>query len=93
MAAFKDPLIALLGLNAQPRFLGLAPLDPARLPVDLVDMNDRKAVRSPKACASVLFPDPGWPTIMMRFTAREAPAARSSSFGKMARIRSPTPGK
>jgi hypothetical protein len=43
MAAFEDPSFLLLGFLAQACLLGLAPLDPASLPMDLVDVDNRKA--------------------------------------------------
>src|SRR4028119_678660 len=41
--SFEDPLLAGFRLQAQPRLLVLASLDPARLPVDAVDVDDWQA--------------------------------------------------
>jgi hypothetical protein len=43
MAAFKDPVALLLRLEAKAGLFRLAPLNPARLPVDLVDVKHRQS--------------------------------------------------
>ncbi|QHR77776.1 hypothetical protein E4167_35560 [Pseudomonas veronii] len=42
MATFKNPLIASLGLVTKASLLISVSLNPSRLPMDRVDMNDRK---------------------------------------------------
>jgi hypothetical protein len=43
--AFEDPPLAGLGFEAQARFLGLATFDPACLPMDSIDVDDRQPAR------------------------------------------------
>jgi hypothetical protein len=40
MSTFEDPGALLLSFSAKPSFFSLAPLNPPRLPVDLIDVNN-----------------------------------------------------
>jgi hypothetical protein len=59
VTTFEDPVALLLCFSAKPRLFGFAPLNPSRLPVDSIDVDDRQPGALPEGLRQRALARPG----------------------------------